>query len=411
MNHLGIRLTTCCTLNCKDCADLMPRSPQIHYDYDLLMQDMNKLLNAIDALQEILLIGGEVFLYPKLKEVIEWALSEPKILNIIIVTNGTIKPNDEILHLLKNPKITFRISGYSDSIVPNRKKLVSLIKNNDIKLQDLEGMIWKDVGDFSCRNRTVKQLNAVWNSCSMNECVGITSKGRIYWCSRSVAADDLSVYPSPLENEYVDVRNTPAELLAQKLEDFYNIEYISTCNYCDGINVCSPAVPTAAQMVHKELVLELLTYYISLRNSDDDILLNEQCIHFFKSNFDSFIYENNLQSIITLLLDEHNILSANGVVTTDLHFSLLKEFNQMLINIFAKYSFNVIDNTGTFSQNTLRKDDCFQKRNSIFIMIQNSTDSIPENIDLALSEDDIKDELLWEKELGKPSALLYACFI
>lgn len=63
MEHLGVRLTTFCNLNCRNCADLLPYQKNCHYDYQLLIEDMDKILSVVDFVHEILLGGGEIFLY------------------------------------------------------------------------------------------------------------------------------------------------------------------------------------------------------------------------------------------------------------------------------------------------------------------------------------------------------------
>ncbi len=44
MEHLGVRVTTYCNLNCKDCADLIPYTKSCHYDYALFLEDIQKVL-------------------------------------------------------------------------------------------------------------------------------------------------------------------------------------------------------------------------------------------------------------------------------------------------------------------------------------------------------------------------------
>lgn len=97
MEHLGVRVTTYCNLNCKDCADLIPYTKSCHYDYALFLEDIQKVLEAVDGIHEILLGGGEIFLYPHMNEVIECFLNSPKVGKVIIVTNGTIMPSEACL--------------------------------------------------------------------------------------------------------------------------------------------------------------------------------------------------------------------------------------------------------------------------------------------------------------------------
>ena len=41
MEHLGVRVTTFCNLNCKDCADLVPYEKSCHYEYEDIVNDLD----------------------------------------------------------------------------------------------------------------------------------------------------------------------------------------------------------------------------------------------------------------------------------------------------------------------------------------------------------------------------------
>ena len=66
------------------------------------MEVLNKILGVVDVIHEILLGGGEIFLYPHMNEIIEYCIQSNKIRNVVIVTNGTVLPSEDTLKLLKN---------------------------------------------------------------------------------------------------------------------------------------------------------------------------------------------------------------------------------------------------------------------------------------------------------------------
>lgn len=90
MPHLGILVTTYCNLNCRDCADLIPKRKKCHYELNDIISDMNIILDKVDEIGEVLIIGGECFMYPQLNELIAFCRGKEKIGRIIITTNGTI---------------------------------------------------------------------------------------------------------------------------------------------------------------------------------------------------------------------------------------------------------------------------------------------------------------------------------
>lgn len=401
MEHIGIRVTTYCNLNCKDCADLVPYQKSCHYDYNLLIEDISKVLSAVDFIQEILLGGGEIFLYPHMDAVLKYCIGQNKLGKVIIVTNGTMMPSETTLELLKNDKVTVRVSGYGEDIVPKRAALIQLLEKENIHVHNLEGMIWKNVGNMECRNRTRKEMEEIWDKCSMNVCETLTSRGRIYYCSRAIAADELDCCPAPGENEYIDVRNTPVEELGDKLEKFYELEYISTCNYCDGITDQSPIVPTAAQMVRKDLVMEL---YIQERklmreNNDREILLS--WLEIVNQNYKHLIYESEFKEVLETTLDAYENTDVTNSLDTEVKHSVLLLWNKFHNHLFERYNFCVWDSTQTLKEQIRHQDDI--GKNTIYILVKNpgsKEDDKIQRADFIVTLNDMKEEMMLEKETG-----------
>ena len=70
--HLGILVTTYCNLNCRNCADLIPKRCSVHYPLQDVIEDLTRILENVSAIEEVLVIGGETLLYPWLEEVIDF---------------------------------------------------------------------------------------------------------------------------------------------------------------------------------------------------------------------------------------------------------------------------------------------------------------------------------------------------
>lgn len=263
LEHLGILVTTYCNLNCRDCADLIPKRIHRHYELDKIKSDLYIVLANVDYIKEILVIGGETLVYPWLPEVLDFCKAQEKIGKLIITTNGSIIPDDNLLENFKKNDVLIRISGYPEYIVPNRKATLQKYKSGGLKIEDLENMQWCDVGDFRHRHRTGEELKNVFRTCAMKNCVSINSDGKIFFCSRQMAADETTLYPNPLENEFVNIRTERD--IRKKLKEFYELPYITTCDYCDGISCATEkTVPTALQILKKDSFLEFLSLYFEL---------------------------------------------------------------------------------------------------------------------------------------------------
>jgi hypothetical protein len=277
MPHLGILVTTYCNLNCRNCADLIPKRENIHYPLADIKSDLCQVLDAVDFIEEVLVIGGETLLYPELKEVLDFCAEQPKVGQLIITTNGVIKPTEELLENLKKNDVLVRISGYPEFVVPNRKEVVCTYQNHEISVEDLENMTWMSMGEENKRGRTTKELEDIFRTCSMKTCVTMNHEGKIFFCSRQMSAYETRIYPAPEKQEYIDVRNDSD--LKTSLRMFYELPYISTCDYCDGIS-CATTKPvgTATQILDKKCFLELLGNYEVLKNTQSHKEERQQAI-------------------------------------------------------------------------------------------------------------------------------------
>lgn len=276
--HLGILVTTFCNLNCRNCADLIPKRKSVNYDIKDVKEDMGRLLNEIDFIKEILIIGGETLLYPQLDQIIDYCAAERKIGKIIITTNGTIKPKEKILKCLADNEVCVRISGYPDIIAPKREEIIDEYKNNKIEIDNLEGMYWNSIGNTEFRDRNKDQLMEVFSSCEMAYCVTLQKDGLIFYCSRQLSAYETDIYPSPHKNEYINVRKS--DNLKQDIMKFYELPYLSTCNYCDGISCANKeeVLIPASQILKKSEYLYLLE--ISYKWQENNLVINSEDLEY-----------------------------------------------------------------------------------------------------------------------------------
>lgn len=305
---------------------------------------------------------------------------------------------------MKNNRVIVRVSGYGDDIVPKREDFISRLKENNVRLEDLEGLIWRNVGNTECRNRTPEEMEEIWDHCTMNECVTLTSRGRIYYCSRAIAADDLECCPPPKENEYIDVRHLSVAQIAERLEPFYALPYISTCNFCDGITEKSPMVTTAAQMVKKDLSLELYFLERRLRESGAEYNVLTDWLKLIQQNYRYLIYEENFQKVLNCTLDVYKAI-ADGI-DAEKKAQVLSLWNQFHDRLFQRYAYQVEDMTQTLEPEQIRYYKRIGKNTIHILVVRDETASV--KADIILDPDDIRKEILWEKEKNGYSVLRYA---
>ncbi len=340
---MGILVTTYCNLNCRGCADLIPKKPSYHFPFSEIKENLNLVLDAVDGIDEILIGGGELWLSPEISQIIEYIGECEKVNKVIIVSNGTFLPNEKILAQLVKYNIKVRISGYPNHIAPKRQKCIETYKYKGITIEDLNEMVWLDMGGFSNRNRNESEMKQVFATCSMRNCVSLVRGGNIILCSRQLAALESDLYPKPEVGEYINISRSID--LRSDLINLHSISHISTCNYCDGISCATTRIiPTATQILPKAVFLQLLFMYLNWsKNSPnyEDIvsmskLLKEyifcfdgiQQIAYFADSLEKYAHEANEDKAIAL---KSNLLKLLNILTDDYQFEWYDDAENRLV--------------------------------------------------------------------------------
>lgn len=255
--EMHMALTTKCTLNCQHCNMYIP-----HYKVNGRHQEISEVLDTIklyfeatDKTYIFALLGGEPFLYPYLEEVIKYIHLhfKEKIGDLVIVTNGTIFPQESVLNLLKECNVKVYISDYSKYVSYN-DKLLSLKKRfgeYKIEYKIFSALEWLDFGfPHQPLNLSDEAAEYHMKRCSPNF-KGINEK-RLYYCHIVWSAVKSGLLPE-VEDDYFELKE-----LAE-ITDFYKISileyylgympnaYVSLCKKCNGCdssnkNVVMPAI-------------------------------------------------------------------------------------------------------------------------------------------------------------------------
>lgn len=249
MPFLGVTMTTKCSLRCKYCADLIPMygKDACDFDFNRIIRDVNNVLSSVDKVHTLILGGGEIFLYKQLDKAVSWFANQRKILTVCLITNGTVKLSEDILKILKNPKVIVRVSNYGN-VVPGRKAFVSILKANGIVVEELKRQRWYDMGQMYDRDKTEQELISTYQNCGMKDCKYIQN-GKIWYCSRQ-RGSELGMIPRAIKSDWVSI-DGHSDKLRKQIENMYKKSYVTACNYCDGNNKSQKRVTLGEQMGNK----------------------------------------------------------------------------------------------------------------------------------------------------------------
>lgn len=110
---LSTFITERCNLSCDNCSVMSSQyNPPQQYEKTLFLKDLNVVLDAVEGIRLLSFFGGEPLLSMDFIEMCEAASYQDKIVEINVITNGSIVPSDEELLRFKKCVTRFVISNY-----------------------------------------------------------------------------------------------------------------------------------------------------------------------------------------------------------------------------------------------------------------------------------------------------------
>lgn len=234
--RLEIAITSRCSLKCKNCVSLMQYySNPFDVDIDLNLLSLRKILDSVDQVNQLKILGGEPFINKDLHKIINEASRHENVKAIWIITNGTIVPKGEVLiNSLRNNKVEVRISYYGDNS-RNAERIKELCKKENIScFVKFEEEMWQSPGGLEKRNKTEKQLKKQYMRCPASLCNNLLG-GKLHHCSRSSNGMNIGMIPDE-STDYLDVmQEISRDEFRKKINDFmyHDRGYIAACDYCD----------------------------------------------------------------------------------------------------------------------------------------------------------------------------------
>lgn len=249
-----ISVTERCTLHCRKCAHACQNVDPSTKDLSIetVKESADYFFKYVDIVYEFVLIGGEPFLYKRLKDVVEYIGEHyrEKMILFSITTNGTIVPDDEIIDLCRKYDITVRVSDYSETLPRLLKRYELLYKRTD----DLKVIIWKtgkkdswfDYGyDVVDRGVNTEVLIEAFDKCR-TRCREIRGT-KYYYCvmARSIPENtglDIG------KDDFLELRDIDdKKIFFEYQQGFSKKGYMDMCRYCRGADAKKHLIPAAEQ--------------------------------------------------------------------------------------------------------------------------------------------------------------------
>jgi hypothetical protein len=196
---------------------------------------MKRLLESVDYIKMVGVLGGEPLLHPGLHTIIKYLLNHPKVGGVQVITNGTVKPKNALLHVLKNRRAALVVSDYG-----KRSRMASSIKAdclvNGIRCTVLRVSSWRAYGGLEARCRSDKTLRKIFNGCKAFHCRSLFN-GFLHLCPRCAAGYALGAFDA--SSDCINIREGDANFLRSHINRLlYKTAYIRACDYCNNSSAC-----------------------------------------------------------------------------------------------------------------------------------------------------------------------------
>ena len=252
LSSVQFPVTTRCTLRCRDCSVMMPKFgtrgvSHIDLTMEQFKQDLDTLLESVDHIGTLLLLGGEPLLNKELPHMLAYAAEKPNLDLVDIVTNCTIIPSEELLETARKyqDKVFFGLSNYASNLtlipVLKREAIAEILRKNGIKstLDSDESKWFKyELKEFTCSDARLKSIFA---ECHWSHCLYVLA-GIISICPRSHIGHILGAYELPCE-DMILLRHSNPQTIRDHLVRFFEKDALDSCRYCYRHNgLVAPAI-------------------------------------------------------------------------------------------------------------------------------------------------------------------------
>jgi len=258
VKHIDVVITEQCSMKCRDCCNLMQfYSRPKNSDTNLLFKSVDRLMECVDHLYELRVIGGDPFMNKEIHKIINKVVKYKNVDSVVVYTNGRIVPKGKNLNCLKNKKVRLQITNYSDSravlthpsIVAQHDEAVKVLSSNNIKFVSEKVIKWDYIGTLKFIKETPTQLRNKFMDCCANDLFSLLD-GVLYKCPVSAHGTNLKAFSFNAKYDSVDLIDEKITLknLKKKLIDFYhNNKYVTACSYCKGRGYGEGEVGAAVQ--------------------------------------------------------------------------------------------------------------------------------------------------------------------
>lgn len=226
-----------CTLQCTHCGQYINHysaKDRINFPVERIINDIDRIFAAVDAIGYVSIIGGEPFLHPALNDIVAAILAKPNFGVIGITTNGVCAINEKHLSFMKNGRIRIIFSDYRGALSDKQKKLfdknVARVASAGISYT-VGQPLWSTPPSLRNQDFPIAVRNAMKSGCNSTETCKTIQNGVYYPCSTTAGVGSHHLADYNDDWVVIDETKSASELRAriQKVDSQPNYK---SCNHC-----------------------------------------------------------------------------------------------------------------------------------------------------------------------------------
>ena len=253
LKSIDVQITEKCSLKCKDCANLMQyyKKP-MDSDYNLLVASMDKIMDSVDYIDELRVLGGDPFMNKELNKIINKLVTYKNLGKIVVYTNARFIPKNQNLDYLKQPRVILDITDYGEASAAAEQFVEFAIKEG-ISYSINKCSTWQDCGRIiPNNNKSEKELIHQFDNCCNSDLISLLH-GKIYRCPFSANGVNLKAFKAD-ESDEINLTNNninKEELRDQLMHLAFGKKYLTACRFCNGRDYATANIPSAIQAKSK----------------------------------------------------------------------------------------------------------------------------------------------------------------
>lgn len=262
IDSLDIAITEKCSLKCKNCANLIQyyQKPQ-NEDFNKAALAMQRMFQCVDLIGRVSILGGEPLVSRDVSKYVEACSRYDNIVNILVVTNGTIVPNDELISAIKkDERCILSVSDYG-ALSAYKEDIINLSEEKKFKIAISRRAvgIWRELGKIEYVNLSDNDTREKFSQCMTKKFLSIKD-GKLFVCPFVANAYALKAIAKE-DVDYIDLldESITLDVLREKICEFIKRDVRNECKYCIEKGKKAKLIP-AAQQVETPISYNKYTY-------------------------------------------------------------------------------------------------------------------------------------------------------